>query len=171
MKPWASTVVLFLVVSYLGTEIGVFHTYPNRQRGPSLALRVSVAPGGRGEEHSRDKPKVHFEQVARSSGIGFEHFDPVTDTQYVSETIGSGAGWIDFDGDGYLDLVLINSAPMPGAAGTPEKPPLNRFYRNCRDGNFEDVSDHVWANMPGFGQGVAVGDFDNDGFEDRKSVV
>jgi hypothetical protein len=89
----------------------------------------------------------------------------VTETQYVSETIGSGAGWIDFDGDGYLDLVLVNSAPMPGAR-RPATPPQNQFYRNRRDGTFEEVTNRVWLSPPGFGQGCAVADFDNDGFDD-----
>lgn len=131
-------------------------------------LQDAVRPRGTEAELVNERvteSATRFHEVARASGIDFEHFDPVTDTQYVSETIGSGAGWIDFDGDGYLDLVLVNSAPMPGGS-PPTKPPLNQFYRNRRDGTFEDVTDSTCDSPPGFGQGCAVGDFDNDGFDD-----
>jgi hypothetical protein len=89
----------------------------------------------------------------------------VTENQYVTETIGSGAGWIDFDGDGYLDLLLINSAPMPGAA-PPDSSPLNALYRNRSGESFDDLGDRPCCWAPGFGQGIAVGDWDNDGFDD-----
>ena len=142
----------------------------------ALATRLSRDPRPLGDDAERQVKRidtgresgpaaVRFDDVARSSGISFEHFDPVTEKQYISETIGSGAGWIDMDGDGYLDLVLLNSAAMPGATA-PATPPLNQFYRNTRDGKFEDVSKSVWDCPPGFGQGCAVGDFDNDGFDD-----
>ncbi len=114
----------------------------------------------------RELSSVTFTDVARSSGVEFRHFDPETDKQYISETIGSGAGWIDFDGDGYLDLVLVNSAPLPGSIHVPAEPPRNQFFRNLRDGKFEDVTDRTWVCPPGFGQGCAVGDLDNDGFDD-----
>jgi hypothetical protein len=108
---------------------------------------------------------VRFAEVTPSGGIHFQHFDPVTDKQFISETIGSGAGWIDIDGDGHLDLVLINSAPMPNGK-PPERQPINHVYRNRRDGSFEDVTGNAWGCPPGFGQGCAVGDSDNDGFDD-----
>ncbi len=111
-------------------------------------------------------PPVRFTEVARQLGIKFDHFDPVTDKQYISETIGSGAAWIDLDGDGYLDLVLINSAPMPGARRVPEVPPRSECYRNRNGERFEQVTDFVWDAATGFGQGCAVGDIDNDGFDD-----
>ncbi len=109
--------------------------------------------------------RARFAEVARQRGVEFEHFDPVTDRQYISETIGSGAGWIDFDADGHLDLVLLNSAPMPGGK-KPDRSPLNAIFRNRGDGSFDDACDRAWQSGPGFGQGCAVGDFDNDGFDD-----
>jgi hypothetical protein len=112
------------------------------------------------------QPSPQFTEVARTSGVEFEHFDPLTDRQYISETIGSGGGWVDFDGDGRLDLVLLNSAAMPGAERRPERPPANRFFRNRGSGPFENVSAVVWSCAPGFAQGGAAGDYDNDGFDD-----
>jgi hypothetical protein len=109
---------------------------------------------------------VRFTDVARTSGVEFQHFDPVTDNQFITETIGSGAGWIDFDGDGWQDLLLINSSPMPGTSPATDPPPRSRIFRNRGGAAFDDLTDRVWDVPPGFGQGCAVGDFDNDGFDD-----
>src|SRR5262249_42473996 len=139
-----------------------------REAGSLAMSRCVQAPVLRNTASALDESRaVRLIEVAQASGIDFLHFDPVTDRQYISETIGSGAAWMDYDGDGWLDLVLITSAPMPGSDHPPQDPPQNRFYRNrASAGGFEDVSSLAWASSPGFGQGCAVGDFDNDGFDD-----
>lgn len=109
-----------------------------------------------------------FVDITRPAGIDFVHFDPTTDSHYIQETMGSGLGWIDFDADGWPDLFCIQDCPVrptPGAAWSG-----NRLYRNNRDGTFTDVTEKAGLHRPGdplrFGQGCAVGDFDNDGFDD-----
>jgi enediyne biosynthesis protein E4 len=105
-----------------------------------------------------------FVDVTRQAGIDFIHFDPTTDSHFIQETMGSGIGWIDYDADGWPDLFCIQDAPVrstPNAQLT-----SNRLYRNNRDGTFTDVTEKAGLVRTGFGQGCAVGDYDNDGFDD-----
>ena len=106
-----------------------------------------------------------FVDVARSSGIDFKHDNAATPEKYLIETMGSGCGWLDYDQNGLFDLYLVNGA------GTklykPRKPLRSALYRNNGDGSFTDVTQKAGVGAEGlFGMGVAVGDFDNDGYPD-----
>jgi hypothetical protein len=105
-----------------------------------------------------------FEDVAAAAGITFRHFDPATPAHYIHETLGSGLGWIDYDNDGWLDLFVVQDGPVRPAPGGPA--PTNKLYRNNGNGTFTDVTEAVGLARAGFGMGCAVGDFDNDGFDD-----
>jgi hypothetical protein len=80
--------------------------------------------------------------------------------------MGSGVAFIDYDGDGDQDLFLVNSAPWPRAKSTPAVIPTQRLYRNDGTGHFDDVTQAVGLDKTFYGQGVAVGDYDNDGAPD-----
>src|SRR3954449_4961488 len=124
---------------------------------PSVGLRADAA--GRGPAPQS------FTDVAAVSNIKFKHDNAATPERYLIETMGSGAAWIDYDNDGYLDLYLVNSAETP--AYKPERPLRSALYRNKGDGTFQDVTERAGVAAIGlFGMGVAVGDYDNDGFED-----
>jgi len=106
-----------------------------------------------------------FEEVATSvSGIAFVHENGISANRYLPETMGPGCAFLDYDNDGWMDIYLVNS----GACDfyQPRAPLRNALYRNNRDGTFTDVTER--AGVPGgtFGMGVAVGDFDNDGYPD-----
>ncbi|MCI0379066.1 MAG: CRTAC1 family protein [Gemmataceae bacterium] len=106
-----------------------------------------------------------FVNVAAQSGIAFQHFDSATEMQYIQETVGSGLGWIDYDGDGWLDLFCVQDGPIfPEQHKGP--PPTHKLYRNNGDGSFADVTEQAGLARSGYGMGCAVGDFDNDGFDD-----
>lgn len=105
-----------------------------------------------------------FTDVAESAGLRFKHFDPATPQHLMPETMGSGVGWVDFDRDGWPDLVYVQDGPLPPASIP--NPPTHKLYRNQRDGTFADVTDAVGLNQSGYGVGVAVGDYDNDGYDD-----
>jgi enediyne biosynthesis protein E4 len=110
-------------------------------------------------------PAVAFIDVTDKAGIGFRHVNGATGRKLLPETLGSGCAFIDFDGDGHQDLLLVNSRPWPGFdKGKPL--PTMAFYRNQGDGSFVDVTREVGLDVPLFGMGVAVGDFDNDGLPD-----
>ena len=106
----------------------------------------------------------------RSIGIGFVHANSPTANKYLPETMGAGVALIDFDNDGNLDLFFTNGARIDGSETPAKQDPKywNRLYRNNGDGTFTDVTERAGLAGPetGFAMGVAVGDFDNDGWED-----
>ena len=108
---------------------------------------------------------VNFLDIARSSGITFQHENAASAEKYLIETMGSGCGWIDYDQNGLLDLYLVNGAST--RAHSFAKPPRSALYRNNGDGTFTDVTSRAGVGAEDlFGMGVAVGDYDNDGFPD-----
>lgn len=113
-----------------------------------------------------------FVDVASSLGIQFLHQAPHTSRKYLIETMGSGVGLFDCDNDGKLDILFINGAPYtdPTPRGTiPEKTGpeyWNRMFHQKKDGTFEDITEKAGLKGVGYGMGVAVADYDNDGYED-----
>jgi hypothetical protein len=106
-----------------------------------------------------------FVDVAEASGITFRHYDSITPMQYIQESLGSGLGWIDYNNDGWPDLFVVQDGPVrpgPNAGSLP----TNKLYRNNGNGTFTDVTEQVGLARSGFGLGCAVGDFDNDGWDD-----
>ncbi len=117
-------------------------------------------------------PQGSFTDVTAASGVRFKHVSPHTSKKYLIETMGSGVALFDYDNDGRLDIFFANGAPLsdPMASGAvPQKSApehFNRLYHQKADGTFEDTTERAGLQGVGFAMGVAVGDFDNDGFED-----
>ena len=110
-------------------------------------------------------PSVKFIDIAQSAGIDFRHDNAASSEKYLIETMGSGCGWIDYDQDGLLDLYLANGAAT--RLYKPAHPLRSALYRNNGDGTFTDVTVKAGVGAEGlFGMGVAVGDYDNDGYPD-----
>ena len=113
-----------------------------------------------------------FTDVTTASGVHFIGVASHTSHKYLLETMGSGVAVFDYDNDGLLDLFFVNGAPVgdPTAQDTiPVKrspKDWNRLYHQHKDGTFEDVTEKSGLKGVGYGMGVAVGDFDNDGYED-----
>lgn len=110
-------------------------------------------------------PPVKFVDVTAESGVDFVHFNGARGEKLLPETMGSGVAFLDYDGDGDQDLLFVNSAPWPGAPA-PALAPTQRLYRNDGRGKFEDVTKAAGLDRTFYGQGVAVGDYDNDGDPD-----
>ena len=106
-----------------------------------------------------------FEDITVASGIDFHHFDPATTNRNILETMGSGLGWIDYNNDGWLDLFCVQVGPLPSSPDVSSHP-TNKLYRNNGNRSFTDVSESVGLANAAFGMGCAVGDCDNDGFDD-----
>ncbi|MFQ5766732.1 MAG: FG-GAP repeat domain-containing protein, partial [Acidobacteriota bacterium] len=112
---------------------------------------------------------VRFEDVTRRAGVTFRHQTGASGEKYMQETMGSGVALLDADGDGDLDLYLVNGAPLPLSGGQPapaDPDARNALYLNDGKGFFTDVSAASGAGDRGYGMGVAVGDYDNDGDQD-----
>ena len=108
---------------------------------------------------------VHFTDIGKSAGITFVQDSTETDQKYYLETMGTGVGWIDYNQDGLMDLYFVQSGSTD--AYKPAKPLHSALYRNNGDGTFTDVTAKAGVGGEGhYGQGVAVGDFDNDGYPD-----
>lgn len=105
-----------------------------------------------------------FTEVTQQAGIRFQHENGAFGRKYYPERMGSGAAFFDANGDGFLDLLLVNGAPLPGHPKPNPQP--SRFYLNQGDGTFVDKTAGSGLEKPGFANGVAVGDVNNDGHND-----
>ena len=125
-----------------------------------LVLPVCVLVWGAGE--ARD-PGFRLVDVTEKAGISFVHNNGAFGGKFLPETLGSGAAFLDFDQDGWQDILLINGSDWPGHA---KQRTTMALYRNNRNGTFADVTARSGLDIEIYGMGVAVGDFDNDGFPD-----
>ena len=125
--------------------------------GFALAQQPAKAP---------DAPiPVRYTDIRKSAGITFLQDNTRSEEKYYLETMGTGVGFLDYDQDGLLDLYFVQSGETD--AYKPAKPLHSALYRNNGDGTFTDVTAKAGVGGEGhYGQGVAVGDFDNDGFPD-----
>ena len=142
---------LSLVASLIGAAAG-------RQTGPA-SISEKPLPG-------------KFTDVTSALGVHFNYLSSHTPKHYLPETMGGGVAVFDYDNDGRLDIFLVNGAPLqdPTPKGSiPQKTGpnyWNRLYHQKPDGTFEDVTEKAGLQGVGYGMGAAVGDYDNDGYED-----
>jgi hypothetical protein len=102
--------------------------------------------------------------VTDRTGIDFRHTDGGGGRQYIVESIVAGLATFDYDGDGLIDIYFLNGAPLQGTETS--EVPRNALYRNRGDWTFDDVTESAGVGDPGYGLGVAVADYDNDGDQD-----
>ena len=130
--------------------------------GVGGAQRAS-SPQGAGKVESQ--ATVRFTDIRQAAGITFVQDSTESDQKYYLETMGTGAGWIDYDQDGLMDLYLVQTGATD--AYKPDHPLRSALYHNNGDGTFTDVTARAGVGGEGhYGQGVAVGDYDNDGYPD-----
>jgi hypothetical protein len=108
--------------------------------------------------------QIHFRDITAQAGIHFTHNNGAFGKKWLPETMGPGCAFIDYDNDGYPDILLVNGEDWPGHAHGGATTP--KLYHNNHDGTFTDVTRKAGLAVPMFGFGVAVGDYDNDGFDD-----
>jgi hypothetical protein len=112
---------------------------------------------------ARPSGPIQLSDVTAQAGISFRHNSGAFGKKYLPETMGSGACFIDYDHDGWQDILLINSMDWPEHKSHRSYPAL---YHNNKDGTFSDVTREAGLAVEMYGMGCAVGDFDNDGFDD-----
>src|SRR5947207_6630538 len=134
---------------------------------PSTGFSFAGVAAGPASAQATSAPA--FEEIPpRSSGITWVHSNGRSPEMYLPETTGAGCAFIDYDNDGWMDIYLVNSGRCDFYD---PKPPLrNALYRNNRDGTFTDVTEKAGVGAGGYGQGVAVGDYNADGWPDREAT-
>jgi hypothetical protein len=110
-----------------------------------------------------DTPSIQFRDVTQLAGIHFTHNNGAFGKKFLPETMGPGVAFIDYDNDGWPDIFLVNGMDWPGHA---QKHSTPKLYHNNHDGTFTDVTHKAGLDIEMFGMGVAVGDYDNDGYDD-----
>jgi hypothetical protein len=132
-------------------------------------LRASVVADQKADQREAALPPsdlgVSFRNVARESGLNVKTvFGGEHKNKYLLETTGCGIAFYDYDNDGWLDIFIVNGWRLEGFPAASE--PTSHLFRNNRDGTFTDVTAKSGLAHSGWGQGVCVGDYDNDGWDD-----
>src|SRR5579859_2212782 len=147
---------------------GPMHRFRFRFRGTwlslALLLPVSFLIGASQLPKAAPKPLAHFTDIATKAGLtDTEIFGGVNTKKYIIETTGTGVAIFDYDNDGWPDIFIVNGTTLDALPG---KAPTSHLYHNNHDGTFADVTKKAGLTHTGWGQGVCVGDYDNDGWED-----
>ena len=137
---------------------------PGWLRADSRTQQKAVPTKDEPPAHSGD-PGVRFVNVGREAGLNAKTiFGGEHKNKYLLETTGCGVAFYDYDNDGWLDIFLVNGTRLEGFPAGSE--PTSHLFRNNRDGTFTDVTAKAGVAHSGWGQGVCVGDYDNDGWDD-----
>ena len=107
---------------------------------------------------------VRFTEVSHEAGIDFKHVNGGRGRKLMPETVGSGVAFFDYDNDGKVDILIMNGCSWPDDPNAIKSTP--KLYHNIGNGKFEDLTDKLGLNVSMYGMGVAVADYDNDGYED-----
>jgi hypothetical protein len=130
------------------------------------ALTAAVAifrEGIRGADLADANPSFILKDVSKPAGIDFKHNSGAYGGKLLPETLGSGCAFLDYDNDGWQDILFVNSMDWPGHKRTRS---TLKLYRNNRNGTFSDVTRAAGLDIELYGMGAAVADFNNDGFPD-----
>jgi hypothetical protein len=131
---------------------------PNDSAATSPAATAQSAP-----VETRPSGPIEFTDVTAQAGIHFKHNSGAFGKKYLPETMGSGACFLDYDNDGWQDILIVNSMDWPDHKSGRSYPAL---YHNNKDGTFTDVTREAGLAAEMYGMGCAIGDYDNDGFDD-----
>jgi hypothetical protein len=144
-------------------------TRPSPPPGPGASAEAPQAPSAATTDSpptpAEEPCPIQFREVTGQTGIAFRHTDGSSGRHYIVETVAAGLASFDYDGDGLIDLYFLNGRPLPGTPRV-DPPPRNALYRNLGGFRFEDVTDKARVGNAGYGLGVCIGDYDNDGHPD-----
>jgi enediyne biosynthesis protein E4 len=130
-----------------------------------LASAFVATDGSTTQNSQAPRSLAYFTDIAKEAGLTMMNvFGGVDAKKYIIETTGTGVAIFDYDNDGWPDIFIVNGTKLDGL--TAGKAPSNHLYHNNHDGTFTDVTEKAGLVRSGWGQGVCVGDYDNDGWED-----
>jgi len=135
-----------------------------RSTAAALALPFVAGLFPRRLSAANSSPFPFSELPSSASGITWAHTSGLSPEKYLPQSTGAGCAFLDYDNDGWMDIYLVNSGKCD--IFTPTKPLRNALYRNNRDGTFTDVTEKAGVVGGGYGMGIAVGDYNGDGFPD-----
>jgi len=161
MRPWAAN----LTGGLEPQDRGRTGARPYQVRGKKMAWSLLLAAGQYGLAATAELPSpILLRDVTRETGIDFVHTDGGSGRRYIIETVSAGLALFDYDGDGDVDIYFLNGAPLPGTQM--DSPPRNALYRNDGGWKFTEVTLEAGVGDTGYGLGVCVGDYNNDGYPD-----
>jgi hypothetical protein len=128
----------------------------------AAGMGAAISPGSAFAQ-AGSNPGFRLTNITASAGIQFQHNSGAFGGKYLPETLGSGCAFLDYDRDGWQDILLVNGMDWPGHS---KQRSTLKLYRNNRNGTFSDVTRAAGLDVELYGMGVAVGDYNNDGFPD-----
>jgi hypothetical protein len=152
------TILVAIIAGYAIYHFTRSEDRPKQAIQPEIKAPVARQPAG------KTIPEVRFKDITRQAGIDFVHTNGAYGDRLLPETMGSGGGFIDYDNDGDQDIILINATYWPDHQQ--QHTPVTRLYENNGKGVFKDVSSTAGLALTSYGSGLAVGDYDNDGWDD-----
>ena len=168
---------LFPTKQLLGCGIALLLTFPASAQQPASAMGGNASGPARPAIHdSENRPitaggfvdsgPIVFQDVTKAAGLSkWKHVMGTPEKKYILETDGSGVGLIDYDRDGWLDIYLVNGSTYKALDGE-ETPPRAALFHNNHDGTFTDVAAQAGVANDRWGFGVAIADYDDDGWPD-----
>ena len=152
----------FVIVTLL---VSAFAAASSGRNSADLQQSASFAPAAETKNEVGDDSPVRFIDVAERAGL----LEPIIyggieQKKYIIETNGCGVAFVDYDNDGWVDVLLLSGTRLEGFP--PGKEPSNKLYRNNRNGTFTDVTEKAGLKHSGWASAICVGDYDNDGYED-----
>ncbi len=144
------------------TETSSLQTTSTSPAAPEPSPRLAGDPAD-DTDASRPSGPITFADISAQAGIHFKHNSGAFGKKYLPETMGSGVCFLDYDNDGWQDILFVNSMDWPGHRSGKSLPAL---YHNNHDGTFTDVTRQAGLAVEMYGLGCTIGDYDNDGFDD-----
>ena len=152
-----------LVIVVIGVVVGLI-VYLNREKEGGTTVQQDPLVLPQGQRRDAKPPTVRFTEITEAAGIDFTHESGARGSKFLPETMGGGCAFFDYDSDGDVDLLLVNSTTWPGTPAAPNA--TLKLYANDGKGVFADATEEANLAVTLYGHGVAVGDYDNDGHPD-----
>ncbi|MFO0903064.1 MAG: CRTAC1 family protein [Pirellulales bacterium] len=153
-------------IALVGIVVAIVVYVTSQPKKELVTAQTELSKPALRELPTLEAPHVPFRDITQEAGIAFKHANGAVGEKLLPETMGAGVAAFDYDNDGDADLLFVNGADWPWSEKKSDPPPTMALYRNDGAGKFEDVTAAAGLNVTFYGTGVAVGDYDGDGWRD-----